>query len=97
MTVDNIIDFGAEMGFNFEELLNLSWREYDYYSTGYLRRIERGFDETRHLIAAMYNSSGFSKTKVKPRDIIKLPLLDKAAPFKKMSKKRFDKLVKLFK
>jgi hypothetical protein len=90
------IDFGAEMGIGYEELLNMTWLEYDYYSTGYMRRVERGFDEVRQLIAAMYNSSGFTKRKVNAKQIMKLPLLDDQtdAVFDRMSDERFKQLSK---
>ena len=64
------------MGFGYEDFLNLTWREFDYYSVGYERRIEREWDYTRHIIASNYNSSGFAKKQTKANDVMKLPRLD---------------------
>ncbi len=82
------------MGFKYEDLLNMSWIEYDYYSVGYFRRLERGWDNTRHIIASMYNSSGFSKKNVNVKDIMKLPSLDRTTKFKKVDQKSLDKMIK---
>lgn len=67
------------MGIGYEDFLNMTWREYNYVSTGHERRIERQWDYTRHLIASNFNSSGFLKKgkTVKATDIITLPSLDK--------------------
>jgi len=64
------------MGFKHEEYMNMTWKEFDYYYIGYLRRIERNWDYVRNIIAAQYNSSGFSKKHVKATDIISLRYLD---------------------
>ena len=64
------------MGIKYNDFLNLSWKEFDFYSVGYQRKLERGWDYSRHLIAAMFNSSGMTKTKAKPKDVFQLPLLD---------------------
>jgi len=65
------------MGLSYTEMLNCTWLEFDYYQAGHTRRLERGWDEVRHLISSMYNSSGFVKSKVSAKDIMKLPMLDK--------------------
>jgi len=87
MTIESVTDFASEMGIAYEQFLDMTWREYDYYSIGYLRRVERGWDRNRHLVASMFNSSGFSKTKVTATDVMKLPLLDGAntKEFKRVS------------
>ena len=64
------------MGFSYTEFLDLTWLEFDFYSVGYQRRIEREWDYTRHIIASSYNSSGFSKKQVKADEVMKLPHLD---------------------
>jgi len=64
------------MGIEYEALLNMSWKAYDYYSTGYVRRTESAWDMNRNIIASLFNSSGFSKKRVKPTDIMKLSTID---------------------
>lgn len=81
------------MGFTYEDLINLTWREYDYYKIGYVRRLERNWDYTRQLIANMYNSSGFTKKKVNAIDVMKLPHIDKIEPFKMIEKDRLKKII----
>ncbi len=65
------------MGLGLEQMRAMTWQEFDYLSIGYQRRVERQLDNTRHMIANMYNSSGFSKKKVDAKDVMRLPLLDK--------------------
>ena len=84
------------MNIPYNDMLNMTWREFDYLSIGYIRRIERGFDEVRHLIAAMYNSSGMSKKTIRPKDVMKLALLDAPSELKRMSKNRYKKLKSLW-
>jgi len=84
------------MGFKYEEFLNMTWREYEFYSIGHFRRLERNWDYTRHLIASMYNSSGLSKKKVNAKDIMKLSSIDKIQPFKKIDEKSLKKIIKEF-
>lgn len=62
----------------------MSWAEYQYLATGHQLRLERQWDYTRHLMAAMHNSSGFAKRRVRPIEIIKLDLLDKPRKIKKI-------------
>lgn len=83
------------MGIEYECFLNMTWREYDFYSVGYLRRLERQWDYTRHLIASNFNSSGFSKKSVKPGEIMKLQILDK--PVEKELKKVSSEKLELMK
>jgi len=67
----------SEIGLNYAEMLSCSWKEFEYYERGYQRRIERQWDVARHLIANMYNSSGFAKKKTQARDIMRLEMLDR--------------------
>ena len=87
----------SEMGLKYEEMLNCTWLEFDYLQTGHNRRIERGWDYTRHLIASMYNSSGFAKQKVKADDIFKLQTLDNkpVKEFRKVPKDKVNELLKV--
>ena len=81
------------MGLSHVEMMNCSWLEYDYYQRGYNRRVERQWDYTRHIIANLYNSSGFAKTQVKASQIMKLPMLDaKVKKSKKMDKEVFERM-----
>lgn len=84
------------MGLEYEAFLNMTWREYDFYSIGYLRRLERQWDYTRHLIASNFNSSGMTKSEVKPTDIMKLQILDdvKEKPLKKVDNKKLEQMRK---
>jgi len=85
------------MGFKYEEFLNLTWKEYDFYSIGYARRLERQWDYTRHIIASNFNSSGFSKKTIKASDIIKLPSIDTIVikKFERVSDDNMKKLIKI--
>lgn len=65
------------MGITYDNLLKMTWREYDYISIGYSIRQEREWDRNRNIIASLFNSSGFSKKKVKPTDVMKLGHIDK--------------------
>ena len=84
------------MGFSLDETLNMSWQEFEFNSVGYQRRIERNWDYTRHLVANMYNSSGFSKKAVSASEIMKLPMLDNGVkkPAKKMDKETLERMKK---
>jgi len=75
----------------------MSWADFEFEQIGHGRRVERGFDYVRHLIAAEFNSSGFSKKKVSATDVIKLPMLDKAGKTKfiPMPKERLDRMLKI--
>ncbi len=75
----------------------MSWREFDYLSTGYERRLQRNWDYTRHIIASNYNSSGFAKKQTKITDVMKLPLLDTkpAVVFREVSKDRLKQMLLL--
>jgi hypothetical protein len=61
----------------YNEFALMPWWDFEYRSLGHSRRIERNFDYVRHIIASNFNSSGFSKKKVKAVDVMKLPSLDK--------------------
>ena len=81
---------------SYPDMLNCTWREFDYYQTGHNRRVERGWDYVRHLISSNYNSSGFSKKKVNAKDIMQLPMLDKKRTiFKKVPKESVERMLKL--
>lgn len=64
------------MGLEYDRLMLMTWADFDWHRTGYIRRVEREMDKVRHLIAGMYNSSGFSKRRVKATDVMQLPHLD---------------------
>jgi len=85
------------MGFSYEQFLDMTWKEFLYYSVGYERRLERQWDITRHLIASNYNSSGFVKKRIKVEDVMKLPHIDKKPKAKlvKMDKNRLNKMLKV--
>ncbi len=89
------------MGFNFYEFMDLTWREFAYYSKGYERREEKKWNFIRNLIASNFNSSGFSKKSVSPTDVMKLPTIDgvnrKKAPLRKVSDEAFKKLTAISK
>ena len=72
-------------------MLSCTFREFDYRQRGYNRRVERGFDHVRHLVAGMFNSSGFSRKAVKAQDIMKLPLLDGYGRSKTVKAEKMDK------
>lgn len=86
------------MGIGYNEMLDLTWREFDYYATGHYRLIERGWDYVRSLVAGNFNSSGFSKKRVKPADIMALPTFDKVKQITdvpKVNAKKIDKMLKM--
>ena len=87
------------MGISYEDMLNLTWRAFDYYQIGYNRKVERQWDYTRHMISSMYNSSGMSKKQVKPKDIMRLPMLDDSVKkeFKRVPIDRVKELLKVMK
>lgn len=87
------------MGLEYEVFLNQTWKEYDYCSTGYLRRVERQWDYTRHVIASNFNSSGFTKKTVKPKEVMELPHLDKPtrSTVRKVSQDKINKMLNLMK
>ena len=79
------------MGLSYEEMLSCTFREFDYLQRGFNRRIERGFDYVRHIIASNFNSSGFSKKAVKPSDVMQLPMLDGYGRSKTVKAEKMDK------
>ena len=85
------------MGFSYREFQDMTWKEYNYYSVGYERRMERQWDLTRHLIAAAYNSSGFTKKRVDAKSLMRLPHIDevKQVTYKKVSDEKLKKLLKV--
>lgn len=52
----------------------MTWIEFDYYSTGYQKRIERELNNTRIIVSSMANMWG--KNRVKPTDIMQLSIDD---------------------
>jgi hypothetical protein len=87
-------DVCSECGISYDGMLSMTWREYDYVQRGHALRIERQFDVARHLIAGMYNSSGFAKKTVKAKDIITLNMLDDKPKkvSKRMDKETFERI-----
>lgn len=94
--MDDILDIGSEMNIKYTDLLDMTWKEYHYNYTGHQRRLERGWDYVRNIMASNYNSSGFSKKQVKPKDIMKLPNLDYSyVEFKMADEDDIQKLIDL--
>ena len=87
-------DVCSECGISYDGMLSMTWREYDYVQRGHALRIERHFDVARHMMATMYNSSGFVKKQVKAKDVLQLPMLDDKVKkqTKKMDKETFERL-----
>ena len=83
------------MGIDYDRLMDMSWGEYNYMTAGYQRKIERNWDYVRHMIAASYNSSGFSKTHVKALSIMNLPYLDKAEKFREVDAKKIKRMLEI--
>ena len=87
----------AEIGLTYEDFLNTTWVEYQYLRTGLERRVERQWDYSRHMMATMFNASGFSKKRVNAKDIMMLPRLDGVTltkPLRNLSKERINKMLK---
>lgn len=90
-----MIDYCAEMDVAYDEMLNLTWVEFDYISRGYEQRMQRKWDFVRNIMATQFNSSGFSKKKWKARDIMTLPFIDEPTIGKtveRMSKSVLDRM-----
>ncbi|RLF66358.1 MAG: hypothetical protein DRN30_02295 [Thermoplasmata archaeon] len=87
------------MGIEYNALLNMTWKEYDYLSVGYERRIERQWDYTRHIIASQYNSTGMSKKTISAKEVMKLPTLDKLIrkELQKIPEDRLKNMLKVLK
>ena len=85
------------MGIRYNRLLNMTWKEFHYEYTGYIRRIERNWDYVRNIQATQFNSSGFSKKQVKPLDIRELPHLDKKSRvlYDTIDPERLKKLIEI--
>ena len=86
------------MGIAYDTMLDLTWREYDYYLRGYFRKIERGWDYTRNVIASLYNASGLRKTALKVDAVMKLPLLDsvvKRSLVKKVPQRKLETMLNI--
>ncbi len=87
------------MGIGYSEFLDMTWREFDYLSTGYERRLQRNWDYTRHIIASNYNSSGFAKKTVKANEIMKLPMIDirPATKIRRLDNKSIESMLSVLK
>lgn len=70
--MQDLINLCSEMEIKYDEWKDYTWKEFDYYYIGWKRRMERNWDYTRNIIANLYNSSGFNKKSVSPKDIMKL-------------------------
>jgi len=87
-------DLCAEMGISYDDAKDLEEKEFHYYYTGLQRRLQRNWDYSRHIIANVRNSSGFSKKTWKPTDIFKLSYIDGYQPkLEKMSDDRIKQLM----
>ena len=71
-----IVAYCSEMSIDYDDMLNITWLEFDYISKGYEQRQQRQWDMVRTLMANQINASGFSKKTVKPSDMITLPYID---------------------
>lgn len=93
--MDDIIEIGSEMGLTYEDFLDMTWKEFDFYNIGFSKKIQRNWDYVRNIIATQYNSSGFSNKKVKPKDIIQLDMFDKIIEFKLMDPELLEKMKRM--
>ena len=94
------MDYCSEIGIPYDQMLNLTWLEFDYISKGYEHRMQRNWDFVRNLMATQFNSSGFSKKRFRPRDIMTLPYIDNSTVKKKpqlMDEETFNKMLTYFK
>ena len=66
----------AEIGLEYGEFQDMTWKEWQFKDVGYEIRFERQLDMMRNLIASNFNSSGFVKKKVSPDQIMQLPILN---------------------
>ncbi len=66
------------MSIAYEDMLNLTWLEFEYLSSGYEQRMQRGWDYVRNIMAMQVNTS-MSKKTVKAKEIMTLPYIDEPA------------------
>ena len=93
--MDDIIEIGSEMGLTYVDFLDMTLKEFDFYNIGFSKKIQRNWDYVRNVIATQYNSSGFTKKKVKPKDIIQLDMFDKIIEFKLMDPELLEKMKRM--
>ncbi len=94
------MDYCAEMEVVYDDMLNLTWMEFDYISRGYEQRMQRKWDFVRNIMATQFNSSGFSKKKWKPKDIMTLPYIDESTsgkPIERLSAEKIKEMTSFFK
>lgn len=60
------------MGVSYNEMLDLSWQQFEYYSSGYQRRLERELNNTRIIVSSFVNL--WSKKKIRPEDLMQLSI-----------------------
>lgn len=60
------------MGISYSEMLDLSWQQFEYYSSGYQRRLERELNNTRIIVSSFVNL--WSKKKIRPEDLMQLSI-----------------------
>ena len=93
--MSDVIDNVSEMGISYEDMLNMTWKEYDYYFKGFNLRSQRKLDYLRRIMSNQFNSSGFSKKRYKPTDFFKLDLFDLKKEFKKVDDKTIEIMKKM--
>ena len=69
-------DRSAEIGIDLTALMDMTWPEWLFVDKGYEIRQQKQLDMFRNLIATLFNSSGFAKRKVNPKQVMRLPLID---------------------
>lgn len=82
------------MGISYDEMIDLSWHEFTYYSAGYQRRLERELNNTRIMVSSMANMWG--KKRVTPRDIIQLSIDDVEYEKELMTKDQANEMLNKF-
>ena len=87
------MELAAEMELDYEAFLLMTWSEFQWRQLGHIRRLERMWDYTRHLIASMFNSSGFAKKKTEARQVMRLSHLDRPQPIRKIDKATVKRLL----
>ena len=86
------------MNITYEDMLNLTWLEFDYLATGYEQRMQRNWDYVRNVMAMQANT--MSKKKVSAKDIMTLPYIDTpaiGAKVQRIDKETMDRMMAHFK
>jgi len=94
-----LIDYCSEINIPYEQMLNLTWLEFEYISRGYEHRMQRSWDYIRNIMAMQINTS-MSKKTVKAKEIMTLPYIDEAQIGKvvdKMSNETVERMKSYFK